>query len=482
MLKQQLQQKLQQKLSPQQIQLIKLLELPALELEERIKHELEENMALEEGVDVSEDFDLTDADANDEVLQTDIDISLGDYMTEDDIPDYKLREISERAERKNEMPLSDVQSLDDVLMQQLGLRDFSKKEMKIAEYIVGNIDDDGYLRRNLIAIADDLIFQEGCEVSESDVRKVLTVIQDFEPVGVGAYDLQECLLLQLKKKRQGPLIDLAIQVISKYFDEFTRKHYDKISHALNIDEGTLKRVINEITLLNPKPGSSLGGTIDIAMSHVIPDFIVEAINGELFLSMNNKGVPELRINREYAEMFQDYTANKVNQTSTMRDAVQFVKQKLDSAQWFIDAVKQRNETLQRTMEAIMMMQREFFLTGDEAFLRPMILKDVAERVGYDISTISRVSNSKYVQTTFGVYPLKYFFSESMKMDSGEEISTREVKKIMKEHIEAENKRKPLTDEELTTILKDKGYVIARRTVAKYREQLNIPVARLRKEI
>ena len=482
MLKQQLQQKLQQKLSPQQIQLIKLLELPALELEERVKHELEENPALEEGVDVSEDFDVTDINSDDGIIQTDIDISLGDYMTEDDIPDYKLREISERTERKNEMPLSGIQSLNDVLLQQLGLREFSKKEMKIAEYIVGNIDDDGYLRRNLTAIADDLIFQEGCEVDEDDIRKVLTVIRDFEPVGVGAYDLQECLLLQLKKKRQSSLTDLAIQVISKYFDEFTRKHYDKISNALNIDEDTLKGVINEITLLNPKPGSSLGGTIDLAMSHVIPDFIVETINGELFLNMNNKGVPELRVNREYADMFHDYTANKVNQTSTMRDAVQFVKQKLDSAQWFIDAVKQRNETLQRTMEAIMMMQREFFFTGDEAFLRPMILKDVAERVGYDISTISRVSNSKYVQTTFGVYPLKYFFSESMKMDSGEEISTREVKKIMKEHIEVENKRKPLTDEELTTILKDKGYVIARRTVAKYREQLNIPVARLRKEI
>ena len=380
------------------------------------------------------------------------------------------------------IPFSVSQSLNEFLLQQLGLRDLPDKQMKIAEYIIGNIDDDGYLRRDLSAIADDLIFQAGQEVDEKEIESILNIIQDFEPAGVGARDLKECLLIQLDKKENTPVTNLAIRVLTEYFEEFTRKHYDKILRGLDIDEETLKKVIHEITMLNPKPGSSWGGSMEVAMSQIIPDFVVEAHNGELILSMNNRGVPDMRINREYAEMFQDYTANKANQTAERRDAVQFVKQKLDSAQWFIDAIKQRNETLQRTMEAIIYLQRDFFLTGDEATLHPMILKDVAERAGYDISTISRVSNSKYVQTNFGIYPLKYFFSESMQTDTGEEISTREVKKIMKEHVDAEDKRKPLTDEELATILKEKGYVIARRTVAKYREQLGIPVARLRKEI
>ncbi|WP_085537488.1 RNA polymerase factor sigma-54 [Massilibacteroides vaginae] len=484
MLRQHLQQKLQQKLSPQQIQLIRLLELPTIELEERIKHELEENPALEEGADPVEDFDVNDDAGADEVAigDSDLDISLGDYLTEDDIPDYKLREMHERTEQKEDIPFSVSQSLNESLLQQLGLRDLSEKNMKIAEYVIGNIDDDGYLRRDLSAIADDLIFQEGQDVDEKEVEEMVHVIQDFEPVGVAARSLQECLLIQLEKKEPTPVTELAILVLKAYFDEFTRKHYDKILRALSIDEETLKKIIHEITLLNPKPGSFLGGAMETAMSRVTPDFLVEAINGELFLSMNNRGVPEMRVNREYSEMFQDYVSNKVNQTSEMKEAVLFVKQKLDSAQWFIEAIKQRNDTLRRTMETIMILQRDFLLTGDEASLRPMILKDVAERAGYDISTISRVSNSKYVQTNFGIYPLKYFFSESMQTDTGEEISTREVKKIMKEHIDAENKRKPLTDEEITTILKENGYVIARRTVAKYREQMDIPVARLRKEI
>ena len=484
MLRQHLQQKLQQKLSPQQIQLIRLLELPAIELEERIKHELEENPALEEGAEPVEDFDANDESGVDEMTtgDSDLDISLGDYLTEDDIPDYKLREMRERTEQKEDIPFSVSQSLNESLLQQLGLRDLSEKNLKIAEYIIGNIDDDGYLRRELSAIADDLIFQEGQDVEEEEIEAILSVIQDFEPVGVGARTLQECLLIQLEKKEPTPVTDLAIQVIKDYFDEFTRKHYDKILRGLSIDEDTLKKIFHEITLLNPKPGTLLGGAMETAMNRVTPDFLVEAINGELFLSMNNRGVPEMRVNREYTEMFQDYASNKVNQTSEMREAVQFVKQKLDSAQWFIEAIKQRNDTLRRTMETIIALQRDFFLTGDEASLRPMILKDVAERAGYDISTISRVSNSKYVQTNFGIYPLKYFFSESMQTDTGEEISTREVKKIMKEHIDAENKRKPLTDEEITTILKENGYIIARRTVAKYREQMDIPVARLRKEI
>lgn len=484
MLKQQLQQKLQQKLSPQQIQLIRLLELPAIELEERIKHELEDNPALEEGKDIADDFERTDDEGVDDITtnETDTDLSLGDYMSEDDIPDYKLREISEKTNRKEDIPFSVSQSLNEYLLQQLGLRDLPEKEMKIAEYIIGNIDDDGYLRRELSAIADDLVFQAGQDVNEKEIEEVLTIIQDFDPAGVGARNLQECLLLQLDRKESTPGVEMAIHILTEYFEEFTRKHYDKIMRGLNISEGTLKKAIHEIIALDPKPCSSWGGSMEAAMSQVIPDFLVEAVNGELILSMNNRDIPDLKISREYAEMFQDYTGNKANQTSKMREAVQFVKQKLDSAQWFIDAIKQRQETLQRTMEAIILLQRDFFLTGDDATLRPMILKDVAERAGYDISTISRVSNSKYVQTNFGIYPLKFFFSESMQTDSGEEISTREVKKIMKEHIDSEDKRKPLTDEELTTILKEKGYVIARRTVAKYREQLDIPVARLRKEI
>lgn len=484
MLKQQLQQKLQQKLSPQQIQLIRLLELPAIELEERIKHELEDNPALEEGKEVADDFERTDDEGVDDIStnETDADLSLGDYMSEDDIPDYKLREMSERTERKEDIPFSVSQSLNEYLLQQLGLRDLPEKEVKIAEYIIGNIDDDGYLRRELSAIADDLVFQAGQDVDEKEIEDVLTIIQDFDPAGVGARNLQECLLLQLNRKVANVETEMAIHILTDYFEEFIRKHYDKIMRGLNISEATLKKAIHEIIALDPKPCSSWGGSMEAAMSQVIPDFLVEAVNGELILSMNNRDIPDLRISREYAEMFQDYAGNKVNQTSTMREAVQFVKQKLDSAQWFIDAIRQRQETLQRTMEAIILLQREFFLTGDDATLHPMILKDVAERAGYDISTISRVSNSKYVQTNFGIYPLKFFFSESMQMDSGEEISTREVKKIMKEHIAGEDKRKPLTDEELTTILKEKGYVIARRTVAKYREQLDIPVARLRKEI
>lgn len=485
MLKQQLQQKLQQKLSPQQIQLIRLLELPAIELEERIKHELEDNPALEEGKEPVDDLERSDHEEGGEdgsATETDMDLSLGDYLTEDDIPDYKLREMNERVEKKEDIPFSASQSLNEFLLQQLGLRDLPASQVGIAEYIIGNIDDDGYLRRDLSAIADDLIFQAGQEVNEADIQSVLTIIQDFEPAGVGARNLRECLLLQLDKKEKNRSVSLAVKIIKDYFEEFTRRHYDKILKGLEIDEETLKKVIHEITSLNPKPGASWGGSMEVAMSQIIPDFVVEANNGELTLSMNNRRIPDMRINREYAEMFQDYAGNKANQTAKMRDAVQFVKQKLDSAQWFIDAIKQRQETLQRTMEAIICLQRDFFLTGDEATLRPMILKDVAERAGYDISTISRVSNSKYVQTNFGIYPLKYFFSESMQTDSGEEISTREVKKIMKEHIEAEDKRKPLTDEELASILKEKGYVIARRTVAKYREQLGIPVARLRKEI
>ena len=489
MLKQQLQQKLQQKLSPQQIQMIRMLELPTIELEERVKHELEENPALEEGkeplddleregegegVDMEEDYPSAGAENDD--------LSLGDYLTEDDIPEYKLQQLRERAERREEIPFAEGESLGEHLLEQLGLRNLPEKQVKIAEYIIGNIDDDGYLRRELSAIADDLIFQAGQEVDEPEIEEVLRIIQGFEPAGVGARNLKECLLIQLKRREKTEATQLALRILNSYFEDFIHKRYERIMKLLEIKEAALKQAIREITLLNPKPGGNWGDALETAMSQIVPDFLVEANNGELTLSMNNRGIPDLRINREYAEMFQDYTGNKANQTAERRNAMQFVKQKLDAAQWFIDTIKQRNETLQRTMETIIRLQREFFLTGDETTLRPMILKDVAERAGYDISTISRVSNSKYVQTNFGIYPLKYFFSESMQTDTGEEISSREVKKIMKEHVEAEDKRRPLTDEELAAILKEAGYVIARRTVAKYREQLGIPVARMRKEI
>lgn len=483
MLKQQLQQKLQQKLSPQQIQMIRLLELPTLELEERVKHELEDNPALEEGKEPQDDLEHSEEEENFAAEGSDNeDLSLGDYFSADDIPEYKLQQMTERAERKEEIPFAEGESLSEFLLEQLRLRELPEKQVKIAEYIIGNLDDDGYLRRDLSAIADDLVFQAGVEADEAEVEQVLRVIQDFEPAGIGARDLKECLLIQLNKREKTEATRLALRILNSYFEDFTRKRYERILKTLDITEEELKRAIREITLLNPKPGSSWGDTMETAMSQVVPDFVVEANNGELTLSMNNRGVPDLRINQEYAEMFQDYAGNKANQTADRRDAVQFVKQKLDAAQWFIDAIRQRNETLQRTMETIICLQREFFLTGDETTLRPMILKDVAERTGYDISTISRVSNSKYVQTNFGVYPLKYFFSESMQTDTGEEISTREVKKIMKDHVDAEDKRHPLTDEELAAILKEAGYVIARRTVAKYREQLGIPVARMRKEI
>lgn len=463
--------------------MIRLLELPTLELEERVKHELEDNPALEEGKEPQDDLEHSEEEENFAAEGSDNeDLSLGDYFSADDIPEYKLQQMTERAERKEEIPFAEGESLSEFLLEQLRLRELPEKQVKIAEYIIGNLDDDGYLRRDLSAIADDLVFQAGVEADEAEVEQVLRVIQDFEPAGIGARDLKECLLIQLNKREKTEATRLALRILNSYFEDFTRKRYERILKTLDITEEELKQAIREITLLNPKPGSSWGDTMETAMSQVVPDFVVEANNGELTLSMNNRGVPDLRINQEYAEMFQDYAGNKANQTADRRDAVQFVKQKLDAAQWFIDAIRQRNETLQRTMETIICLQREFFLTGDETTLRPMILKDVAERTGYDISTISRVSNSKYVQTNFGVYPLKYFFSESMQTDTGEEISTREVKKIMKDHVDAEDKRHPLTDEELAAILKEAGYVIARRTVAKYREQLGIPVARMRKEI
>jgi RNA polymerase sigma-54 factor len=481
--KQQQQLKQQQRLSPQQIQTIRMLELPALEIEERIKSELDENPVLEEGKEYADgqdsDYDAGNDDAGNQ--SPDEDLSFGDYRNEDDIPAYKLTEISNREERRETVLFNSEQSLSDYLLQQLQLNDLSVRERKISEYIIGNIDGDGYLRRDISSIVDDVAFQSGEEISTAELEETLKIIQDLDPPGIGARNLQECLILQLEKRKQTRATVLAIEILTNCFEDFTRKHYDKIQKTMEINEEQVKAVVREITSLNPKPGSNWDDSMTAIMNHIIPDFTVETNNGEITLTLNNRGIPDLRISREYSDMLKDYMARKANRTPEMRDAILFVKQKLDAARGFIDAVRQRQETLQRTMETIIAMQEPFFLTGDESRLNPMILRDVAQRTGYDISTISRVSSSKYVQTNFGIYPLKFFFSESTQTKDGETVSTRKIKRIIMEEIDAENKQKPVTDAELTAILNAKGYRIARRTVAKYREQMGIFVARMRKD-
>lgn len=484
MLKQQLQQKLQQKLSPAQIQVIKMLEVPTLELEERIRQELEENPALEEGADSESNTDEFDDEyGNDEGGNND-DFDPDEYMMDDDIPDYKLKaNNTSKDDKREDIPFSAGMTFHENLIDQLGLLDLSEHQHLLAEYVIGNIDDEGYLRRTAESMVDDIVFQAGIQTTDEEMLQIIELVKQFDPAGIGATTLQECLLLQLQRKKQTTEVVLAEKIIDQYFEEFTKKHYDKITKSLNIDEEQLKKVITEITRLNPKPGNAWGGNIlEKSMSTIVPDFILETEGRQLIVNLNNSNVPELRVNTTYNEMFQDYASNKKNQSREMKDAILFVKQKIDAARWFIDAIKQRQQTLLTTMTAIVQFQKEFFLEGDDTFLKPMILKDIADRTGYDISTISRVSNSKYIQTDFGVYPVKYFFSESMTNDSGEEVSTREIKKILQDCIDNENKQKPLNDDALADVLKEKGYLIARRTVAKYREQLNIPVARLRKEI
>jgi len=482
MLKQQLQQKLQQKLSPAQIQVIKMLEVPTLELEERIRQEIEENPALEEGAETNDDE--FDEDFNNEDGGNNDDFDIDDYVADDDIPDYKLKvNNSSKDDKHEDIPFSAGMTFHENLMDQLGLLQLSEHDHQLAEYVIGNIDEEGYLRRTPESMVDDIVFQSGIQTTDDEMYRVVSLIQKFDPAGVGATTLQECLVLQLERKTQTTEIRQAIKIIVDYFEEFSKKHYDKITKALNIDEEQLKKIIAEIVKLNPKPGNSWGGNIlEKSMSAIVPDFILENDENQLTVHLNNSNIPELRVNNTYNEMFQDYASNKTNQTREMKDAVMFVKQKIDAARWFIDAIKQRQQTLLTTMIAIVNFQREFFIEGDDTYLRPMILKDIADITGYDISTISRVSNSKYIQTEFGIFPVKYFFSESMTNDSGEEVSTREIKKILQDCIDNEDKRKPLNDDALAEVLKEKGYLIARRTVAKYREQLNIAVARLRKEI
>ncbi len=478
-----LQQKLLQKLSPQQIQVIKLLEIPTLQLEQRIKKELEENPVLElenenpdqEGENENMDDDNQDTDVdNDEFTFDDY------YDEEEDIPSYKLNTNNySKDDVYVDIPFSVGTSFHEFLHEQLGMVNFSEEQRQLAEYVIGNIDDDGYLRRDLSAISDDLAFNINIEVSENELLEILKVVQGFDPPGVGARDLQECLLNQLNRKN-GDEKKTEYIIIADFFEEFTKKHYSKIQQKLELTDAELKDAIDHILKLNPKPGSSYSNPLNKSNQHIVPDFILEIVDGELVLSLNQRNVPDLKINEAYLGMLRALGENHKNKSK--KEALQFVKEKLDSAKWFIDALQQRQTTLLLTMSEIINFQQEYFQDGDETKLRPMILKDIAERTDLDISTISRVSNSKYIQTHFGIYPLKYFFSEGLQKDDGEEVSTREIKKILQDCIDNEDKRKPLTDDKLALILKKKTYNIARRTVAKYREQLGIPVARLRKEL
>lgn len=482
MLRQTLSHKLLQKLSPQQIQLMKLLQVPTMELEQRIKEEIEENPALEEGKEESDEFD-DDFGDEPEVTEAQEDFDINDYL-DDDLPQYKTSISNQSADDDEKaVPMSGGVSFHEILKSQLLLRKMTDKERAIADNIIGNIDDDGYLRREIEAIVDDLAFTQNVICTEEEVEDVLFLVQDFEPAGVGARDLRECLLLQLERRHHGNIaIYTAKKILEKSFDEFTKKHYDKIKAKFEISSEDLKDAVDEITKLNPKPGNSLKeSTNSKNIQQIIPDFILEEAEGDLNLSLNSRNAPQLKVSRTYETMLRNY-ADGAKSSKADKEALTFVKQKLDSAKWFIDAIYQRQQTLMFTMKAILEYQKEYFLTGDETNLRPMILKDIAEIVHMDISTISRVANSKYIQTPYGIMSLKYFFSESLSTSSGEEVSTREVKKILQDAIEAEEKKKPLTDQKLTDLLKDKGYNIARRTVAKYREQLNIPVARLRKEL
>ena len=475
-MKQYLKLKLSQKLSPQQIQLMKLIQLPTLDFEQKIQREIEENPALEQGQNSNDD---NQEENHDDYSDTD-DINIDDYLNYDDTPSYKLNSNnSGRAEEKN-IPISVGISFTQHLLSQLKPISLSEKKMKIAEFLVGSIDESGYIRLERDEIIDDLAFTQNLFISEDELDEVLKVVQDFDPPGVGALNLKDCLIIQLRRKKRNKYVDLAIEIIENSFEQFSKKHFEKLMSKYSIDELQLKEVITLISKLNPKPGGSYEGG-GKPIEQVIPDFKISIENNELNLDLNYRNSPVLNISRDYDEMLKGYKLEK-NKSKSQKEAIQFIKQKLDSAKWFIDAVKQRQQTLIITMQAIMNYQKEYFLSGDERKMKPMILKDIANEIDMDISTISRVANSKYVDTPYGTKLLKEFFSESMTTTSGEEISTIEIKKILEKIILDENKRKPETDERLVKILNEKGYKIARRTVAKYREQLNIPVARLRKEI
>ncbi|MCC8188539.1 MAG: RNA polymerase factor sigma-54 [Bacteroides sp.] len=472
-----------QTLSPQQILVVKLLELPAVELEDRIRAELLENPALEEGSDEAKnEAEEVSSDTENEVEYD----SLNDYLSEDDIPDYKLQENNRsKGEKVEEIPFSEATSFYEMLRQQLSELKLSDHQRELAEYLIGSLDDDGLLRKSLENINDELAIYAGVSTNEEELEEILRMIQEFDPPGIGARDLRECLLIQIRRKeeaeKQNPLLSVGERIIDTCYEEFTRKHWDKIMQKLSLSEETLQEAIAEITRLNPRPGASLGETLGRNMQQIIPDFVVDTYDdGTIEVSLNNRNMPELRMSRDFTELVEEHTRNRANQSKESREALMFLKQKMDAAQGFIDAIRQRQHTLMSTMQAIIELQRPFFLEGDESLLRPMILKDVAERTGLDISTISRVTSSKYVQTNYGIYSLKYFFGDGYTTEDGEEKSVREIKRILLEIVEGENKKKPYTDDELAEQLKQKGYPIARRTVAKYRDQLNIPVARLRK--
>ncbi len=485
MLKQHLQFKLSQKLSPQQIQLMKLIQLPTQAFEQRLKQEMEENPALESGKEEPDTLDddlndLYEGDTDNETINAD-DINIDDYLSDDEVPDYKTRANNYSADDdEKSVPYAAGISFTQYLINQLNTVYLSDEEWAIAEFLVGSVDESGYIRRPVTDIMDDLAFTQNIYVEQSAIEKVLGIVQELDPPGVGARSLDECLLIQLKRKEPSAAIDLAIAILEKSFDHFTKKHYTKLIQKHDVSEQELKEAISEIEKLNPKPGGSYSGGNKI-IEHIVPDFSIQIVEGELELSLNSRNAPDLHVSKEYSNMLAGYKSAK-DRSKSQKEAVLFIKQKLDSAKWFIDAIKQRQQTLYITMRAIMEYQKEYFLSGDERKLRPMILKDIADIIDMDVSTVSRVANSKYVDTPYGTKLIKEYFSESMKNVQGEDVSTKEIKKILETVIGEEAKRKPLTDDKLAAILKAKGYPIARRTVAKYREQLGIPVARLRKEI
>ncbi len=487
-------QKQLQKLSPQQIQLMKLLQVPTALLEERIKEEIEENPALEEAEDGHEtEYDeakdeFADTETEEKEMDGGVDeydnIDISEYVKDgdDEIGDYKLKDSNyPEIDENRVIPIKVERGFNELMLEQLGMLTIDDHQKKVALQIIGNLDDDGYLRREFAAIVDDLAFRQNISTTEDEIADLVLQIQQFDPPGIAARNLQECLLLQLERKlHEGKHMELAIKVLEKYFEEFTKKHYEKIQRGLDLTDDQLREVINQIVKLNPKPAGAVSEN-NRAESYVVPDFFIYNNAGKLELTLNNKNAPDLRISEGYRDMLKEYDRGS-KKDKRQKEAVIFIKQKIDAAKWFIDAIKQRHNTLMNTMEAIMNYQHDFFISGDETDLRPMILKHIAEATNLDISTVSRVANSKFVQTEFGTYRLKFFFSESLQTDSGEEVSTREVKKILSDIIEAEDKKHPCSDEKLTEMLQEKGYNIARRTVAKYREQLNISVARLRKEL
>ncbi|APS37856.1 MULTISPECIES: RNA polymerase factor sigma-54 [Salegentibacter] len=488
MLKQQLNLKLSQKLSPQQIQLMKLIQLPTQAFEQRIKQELEENPALEDGkVETKDEYeeyedDYSDREREDEGTESiEAEIDVDEYLSDDEVPSYRLQANNYSADDdEKSVPYASGTSFTQYLTTQLSTLRFDETEEQIAAFLVGSVDESGYLRRELQDVVDDLAFTQNIYTDEASVEKVLKKVQELDPAGVGARSLQECLLIQLRRKEPTKGVEMAEDILERSFDQFSKKHYTKILSRHDISEDELREAIDVIEHLNPKPGGSYSGNTRM-VEHVIPDFTIKIVDGDLELSLNGRNAPQMHVSRDYSDMLKGYKESK-EKTKAQKDAVMFIKQKLDAAKWFIEAIKQRQQTLMVTMSSIMNYQKEYFLTGDERNLRPMILKDIADEIEMDVSTVSRVANSKYVDTPYGTKLIKEFFSESMKNDQGEDVSTREIKKILEMSIEEEDKRKPLTDEKLAKVLKDKGYPIARRTVAKYREQLDISVARLRKEI